>query len=110
MVREYRYKKIDAFTSGSSNGNPAACIYLEPGQRLTEQEMQLVARQHKGFVSEMVFLWQEEEKLILAHYSSECKVDFCGHGTIACMYSLIRQNPKLMNMEELVISTVRKGI
>jgi PhzF family phenazine biosynthesis protein len=109
MMGEYRYKKIDAFTSGNSNGNPAACIYLEPGQRLTEREMQLIARQHKGFVSEMVYLWQEEEKLTLAYYSSECEVNFCGHGTIACMYSLIRQDPKLMNLEELTISAVRKG-
>lgn len=108
-MREYGYKKIDAFTSGSSDGNPAACIYLDPGQRLTDQEMQQIAKQHKGSVSEVVYLWQEKEKLTLAYYSSECEVDFCGHGTIACIYSLIRQNPKLMEKEELMITTVRKG-
>ncbi len=108
-MEEYVYKKIDAFTSGNSYGNPAACIYLEPGQHLTEQEMQLIAKQHKGFVSEVVYLWQEEEKLMLAYYSSECEVDFCGHGTIACMYSLIRQNPSLMKLEELTITTMQKG-
>ncbi len=108
-MKEYVYKKIDAFTSGSSNGNPAACIYLAAGQRLTEQEMQLIARQHKGFVSEVVYLWKEEEQLTLAYYSSECEVDFCGHGTIACLYSLIKQDPKLMDRKELKISTVRKG-
>ena len=34
-MREYYYKKIDAFTSGKSVGNPAACLYLEEKQILT---------------------------------------------------------------------------
>lgn len=109
-MREYKYKKIDAFTSGCSNGNPAACIYLERQQILTESEMQLIARQHKGFVSEVVYLRTEEDQYSLAFYSSECEVDFCGHGTIACMYSLIKHSPELMAQEELLVNTVRKGI
>ncbi len=108
-MRELAYKKIDAFTVGGSDGNPAACIYLGSGQSLTEQEMQLIAKQHKGFVSEVVYLREEEGKLILSYYSSECEVDFCGHGTIACIYSLLKQKPELMAKEELMIETVRKG-
>lgn len=43
-MREYNYKKIDAFTSGKSSGNPAACIYLEDNQALSDDEMLRIAR------------------------------------------------------------------
>jgi predicted PhzF superfamily epimerase YddE/YHI9 len=39
---EYSYKKIDAFTSEKSLGNPAACICLESGQTLAEDKMQVL--------------------------------------------------------------------
>jgi len=109
-VREYNYKKIDAFTSGKSVGNPAACLYLEKHQILTEMEMLAIAKQHKGFVSEVVYCSEvglAEYKL--TYYSSECEVDFCGHGTIACMYSLIKNSPNLVEEKELIIHTNKKG-
>lgn len=95
IIRELRYRKIDAFTGENSNsvkssGNPAACIYLEEGQKLTPDEMQRIAAEHKGFVSEVVFCTPYGEmEYELRYYSSECEVDFCGHGTIACMYQLL---------------------
>ncbi len=110
-MERYNYKKIDAFTSGESLGNPAACIYLEDNQTLTDEEMLSIAKQHKGFVSEVVFcskLSSSEYKLI--YFSSECEVDFCGHGTIACMYSLIKETPNLLSKKEIVIHTNKKGI
>lgn len=51
----YPYAKIDAFTAGGSLGNPAACLYLERGQALSEQTMLEIARRHKGFVSEVIY-------------------------------------------------------
>lgn len=109
-MREYSYKKIDAFTSEKSLGNPAACIYLQEEQRLTDEEMQSIAKRHKGFVSEVVFCRKcKGSGLELIYYSSECEVDFCGHGTIACMYSLIKDTPQLLSMDELVIGTRKKG-
>lgn len=105
----YSYKKIDAFTSGYSLGNPAACLYLKQGQTLTDAQMLDVAKQHKGFVSEVVFCTQAEENIELIYYSSECEVDFCGHGTIACMHSLIKDTPRLLSQSELTINTRRKG-
>lgn len=54
-MRGYLYKKINAFASDSSTGNPAACLYLEKGQTLSEEAMQAIAREHKGFVSEVVY-------------------------------------------------------
>ncbi len=109
-MREYKYKKIDAFTSGTSGGNPAACVYLGEEQTLSDKDMLEIAKQHKGFVSEVVYCRKlQSEEFELSYYSSECEVDFCGHGTIACMYSLIRSSPKLLSQEEMTIHTVRKG-
>ncbi|HWT76362.1 MAG TPA: PhzF family phenazine biosynthesis isomerase [Mobilitalea sp.] len=109
-MNEYPYHKIDTFTSGKSSGNPAACIYLKDSQSLTEQEMQEIARQHKGFVSEVIYCRNVGRKHYgLAYYSSECEVDFCGHGTIACMYSLIKGTPDLSEEKEIMIHTVKKG-
>ena len=104
------YKKIDAFTSDISLGNPAACLYLSTGQTLTEDEMLNIAKQHKGFVSEVVYCTENEDSdFNLVYYSSECEVPFCGHGTIACMYSLIKDTPELMNRSEITVHTRTKG-
>lgn len=109
-MRECKYQKIDAFTSDHSLGNPAACVYLSDGQELTDDEMQSIARQHKGFVSEVVFCTDKGGgDFDLVYYSSECEVPFCGHGTIACMYSLIKGSPELQNLEEIHIHTRTKG-
>lgn len=106
----YGYKKINAFTAPGSLGNPAACIYLKENETMTGEEMQEVARQHKGFVSEVVYLKElKPEEYRLTYYSSECEVDFCGHGTVACMYSLISSTPKLMDRKEIPVYTNRKG-
>ena len=59
-MKKYTYKKIDAFTSGDSLGNPAACLLLG-NEVLTPAEMLLFGQQHKGFVSEVVFCSDSEE-------------------------------------------------
>jgi PhzF family phenazine biosynthesis protein len=69
-----------------------------------------IAKQHKGFVSEVVYCSPKEQfSFSLVYYSSECEVDFCGHGTIACMYNLIKENPYLLDQREIEIHTNRKG-
>lgn len=109
-MKQYSYKKTDAFTSGNSLGNPAACIYLKENEKLTSEEMLYIAKQHKGFVSEMVFCEKSDvADCKLTYYSSECEVDFCGHGTIACMYELIRSNALLNSKKEIIIETNKKG-
>jgi PhzF family phenazine biosynthesis protein len=106
----YFYKKIDAFTSGESAGNPAACLYLDEDQKLSPSQMQTIAMEHKGFVSEVVFCRRNPEAgYDLSYYSSECEVDFCGHGTIACMFSLIENTHSLMKLSEIPVHTKRKG-
>ncbi len=108
-MKTYVYKKIDAFTSGTSLGNPAACLYLSDGETLSEGQMQLVAVQHKGFVSEVVYCCESGNDYTLYYYSSECEVNFCGHGTIACMHSLIKQSPHLLSLPTFTVQTHQKG-
>lgn len=105
-MRKFRYKKINAFSVGNSNGNPAACLYLENGEQLTDAEMISIAKEHKGFVSEVVYCTTISENTFrLKYYSSECEVEFCGHGTIACIYELIKSNKKLRPLPEMTILT-----
>lgn len=108
-MEEYKYIKVDAFTSELSSGNPAACIFLNNNQTLTDDEMLSIARQHKGFVCEMVFCKKIKGIYNLTYFSSECEVEFCGHGTIACMYSLIKSNAELSDKDKINIQTCRKG-
>ena len=109
-MKAFEYRKIDAFTSGNSLGNPAACLYLNMKQTLTEEEMLSIAKQHKGFVSEVIYCSNKSQfNYSLAYYSSECEVDFCGHGTIACMYNLIKETPELIGIKEINICTNKKG-
>ena len=110
------YRKIDAFTTGPSLGNPAACIYLDETQTLTDSELLDIAKQHKGFVSEVVYCKELSSSSYylpssyhLTYYSSECEVDFCGHGTIACLYTLIVKHPCLMRQKEFVFQPHKKG-
>lgn len=105
-MRTYAYKKTDAFTSGASLGNPAACLFLPDGQMLTDTEMLAIARAHKGFVSEVVYCTKNtDSSFFLRYFSSECEVAFCGHGTIACMAGLIEDDKSLLNTAEITIHT-----
>jgi PhzF family phenazine biosynthesis protein len=109
-MKSFKLKKIDAFTGNGSTGNPAACIYTD--RELAIDDMQQIARELKGFVSEVVYCRPVTDRrdidFSLLYYSSECEVDFCGHGTIACMYDVIKSDPALMERDKITIFT-RKG-
>lgn len=108
-MRELLYRKIDAFAVGQSSGNPAGVVQLKKDEALTEAEMQEIAKGQNGIVSEVVFCAPLDIGLYaLKYYSSECEVEFCGHGTIACMYDLIKNEPVLLNKKTVMIRT-RKG-
>ena len=51
-MKQYRYVKSNAFTSGESLGNPAACIFTGH-EGLSPEQMQAIAAEHKGFVIEV---------------------------------------------------------
>ena len=105
-MKRIKYKKINAFSVGKSTGNPAACLYLNDGQQLSDSEMLSIAKEHKGFVSEVIYCTPLSDNTFgLKYYSSECEVEFCGHGTIACIYELIKSSNKLKNLPEISIMT-----
>ena len=102
------YRKLDAFAENGSRGNPAA--YLRLSAPLTDAQYLAVAKEHKGFISEFVFaLPSETAACELVYYSSECEVDFCGHGTIATMVGLLTEDERLRAMPTLTVDTRRKG-
>jgi len=106
MMKKLTYKKIDAFTSAHSTGNPAGAIYLERLSDVTIEEMQKIAQEQKGFVSEVGFIWEEGNGSFgLRYYSSEREVEFCGHATIAILYDLIKCRADLLAKNEVIIQT-----
>lgn len=107
-MKEVRYQKVDAFSDGRAEGNPAGVVLLEMDQELTPGEMQDIARGQKGTVSEVVFCSPHGPgRYSLRYYSSECEVDFCGHGSIACMYTLLRVGPRPSSVDVVSIETRR---
>ena len=109
-MKKYRYIKSNAFTSGASTGNPAAAIFVDEGC-LSPELMLQIAAEHKGFVMETVFCSPSAtEACKLTYYSSECEVDFCGHGTIATMYSFVKDNDSYRHTKVLSVETNKKGV
>ncbi len=95
-MQQLPFKKIDAFVYQGSTGNPAGCIYLDGPEAVSPDQMQQIARELAGCVSEVVFVYPEEDMTALRFFSSEREVAFCGHGTIAAMYDLIKSNPSFL--------------
>jgi PhzF family phenazine biosynthesis protein len=107
-MKKYKFKKIDAFATIESDGNPAGYIRLDSKSDITESEMQKIAKELKGYVNEVGFIVQtSDNEFDLKYYSSEREVDFCGHATIAILYDLIKNDNKLRQFEFLQIQTNR---
>ncbi len=93
MMKRIKFKKIDAFATGKSEGNPAGCIWLDEPGELSATEMLQIAKEMKGFVSEVGYATPvSENEYDLKYYSSERELDFCGHVTIATMYDIVKTN------------------
>jgi len=102
MAHKFSFKKIDAFATGSSSGNPAGMVYLEPDEHISEGQMQRIAAELKGFVNEVAYVRQlDEDSFSLRYYSSEREVEFCGHATIAAFNELLRNRDDLVNKAKL---------
>ncbi len=105
-MNEYNFKKIDAFATEKSDGNPAGCVLLENLNDISEQEMLQIAKELKGFVSEVGYVAQlNSNEFNLRYFSSEREVDFCGHATIAIFYDMIKSNCQLTTIPTLTINT-----
>lgn len=73
-MRKFRYKKMSAFTSETSCGNPAAFLLLDEDE-LSNEDMLKVGKEHSGFVSEVVFCTASVvADMKLTFYSPECEV------------------------------------
>jgi PhzF family phenazine biosynthesis protein len=107
-MQTFKYKKIDAFATKNSDGNPAGYVYLQEGQTITANEMQRIAREQRGAVNEVGFVRRKSESAFdLKFYSAEREVDFCGHATIAIMYALLRNDAAARLHQVLTITTNR---
>jgi PhzF family phenazine biosynthesis protein len=107
-MKKYRFKKIDAFASGQSTGNPAGAVYLDSPDEIKPEEMLRIARELKGFVSEVGYVWRIDRTTCgLRYWSSEREVEFCGHATIAIMYDLIWNDQDLIKNDLIHIVTNR---
>ncbi|THB76421.1 MAG: PhzF family phenazine biosynthesis protein [Desulfobacteraceae bacterium] len=102
-MKALRFKKIDAFTKGFSSGNPAGYVFLDKNEHLSENAMQKMAKELKGYVNEVGYVQRVGDEFYLKFYSSECEVDFCGHATIAIMYDLLVNDKNLRSQEEVFI-------
>jgi PhzF family phenazine biosynthesis protein len=103
---EYQFKKIDAFATEKSDGNPAGYIRLDNLKDISEREMLQIAKELKGFVNEVGYVAQiNENEFDLRYFSSEREVDFCGHATIAILYDIIKADASLANIPILTINT-----
>ena len=111
-MKHFRFKKIDAFASDTSPGNPAGCVLLSPGQEISGPDMQRIARELKGVVSEVGYVREGIPGMYdfqLQYYSCEKEVDFCGHATIAIMDDLVGNDDRCRNKKTLTIQT-NKGL
>ena len=105
-MRTLKFKKIDAFASKNSSGNPAAAIYLESLEELTQGEMLQIAKELKGFVSEVGYVSPgTDTDYQFRYFSSEREVTFCGHATIAILYDIIANNEAMQAKATLTIAT-----
>ena len=104
--KSYPFKKIDAFAANGSSGNPAWAIYLHEKTQIDEATMLQIAKELKGFVSEVGYVWPiGEAEFGLRYYSSEREVAFCGHATVGIMHEMIASTPQLLKQESITIHT-----
>ncbi|KZN14768.1 hypothetical protein OA79_03445 [Marinomonas sp. TW1] len=61
-----RFKKIDAFASQYSTGNQTAVAYLDSAEKLSSVEMLQLAKELKGFVSEVGLSVQGQSQIYKA--------------------------------------------
>ena len=107
-MKTYSFRKLDAFTTGASSGNPAGCVLLDRPDDINAEDMQRIAFELGNFVSEVGYLWPTHAKdwdYELRYFSREREVNFCGHATVAIMYDLLRRREKAGRTDAVKIKT-----
>lgn len=101
-MKQFCFKKLDAFATENSDGNPAGMIILDSFASVTADEMQRIARELRGYVNEVGFVCKTgPDRLTLRYYSAEKEVLFCGHATIAIVYDLLANDPELSSQTRI---------
>jgi len=109
-MKSFRFRKVDAFASATSSGNPAGIVSLDDFGDLAEADMQRIARELKGFVSEVAFTARiAPDAFKVRYFSSEMEVQFCGHATIGFAYDCIINDPTLAALPRIHLRT-NKGL
>lgn len=105
-MKTFNFKKIDAFATRNSDGNPAGYIQLDSFNNINDKEMLKIAQELKGYVNEVGYISKVDTNTYkLRYFSSEREVEFCGHATIAIMYDIIKNDNELINKTEVNIIT-----
>ena len=78
---------VNAFSSGSFSGNPAAVCPLQ--EWLPDEGMQAIAAQHN--LSETVFFVKETDNFAIRWFTPTVEVPLCGHATLAAAYVLFHE-------------------
>jgi PhzF family phenazine biosynthesis protein len=106
--KAFTFKKIDAFAEDGSTGNPAGAVYLDAMEAITEPEMLRIARELKGFVSEVGYLARTgPDAFRIRYFSSEREVAFCGHATVAILHDLFAGDRDLAARGRILLETAR---
>jgi PhzF family phenazine biosynthesis protein len=99
-MKKFTFKKIDAFATPKSDGNPAGYVMLNSFAEITPGEMQRIARELQGFVCEVGYAVKRgPNSYELKYYSAEREVDLCGHATIAIMHDILKNDSSRKNTE-----------
>ena len=105
-MKSFSFKKIDAFATSTSGGNPAGTVWLENDGDITQAEMQQIARELKFFVSEVGYVFPAgPDSIRLKFYSSEREVNFCGHATVAILHELCSTDPSFRDRRTVTVIT-----
>lgn len=79
--------QIDAFTSRSFGGNPAAVVVLAE-EWLADELLQAIAAENN--LSETAFVMARFQPFPLRWFTPKIEVDLCGHATLASAYVLLK--------------------
>jgi predicted PhzF superfamily epimerase YddE/YHI9 len=79
--------QVDAFSSGTFTGNPAAVCPLE--EWLPDETLQAIAAENN--LSETAYFVRTGERFALRWFTPGCEVDLCGHATLASAYVLFHE-------------------
>lgn len=88
-MRTLPFRKVDAFATDASTGNPAGVVQLAATDDLSVADMLRLAAELQGYVNEVAFLAPQGERLALRFFPAEREVEFCGHATIAALHDLL---------------------